>query len=330
MLQSAPRADYRLGTLYATATVLLLATQEPFSSLAAKTLSYTQFICLTQIALLISIPLLITRAASRRDFLALLKDTSNYWKLLVILALGVAGLFLYERALSNAHPIIVVAVLNLSPFWATLVAWLIARKKIPVSHVVFYSCLTAAFLGAVAVVWSQMEDSNRPSMSGIVDNLLHGTWVYAIPIPLLSALNGTLIGKWFGRYDESGAIAANFAVANLFLIPATVFILYRQGELYSDQYLAIGLMIVGTIIAASVGRVLYQIALTATGYDNGFVTTFFSLVPALTALISVPLSLWIPDLHFRIGPMFFLGLAAICGALLVFSLKTWRLPPGDP
>jgi drug/metabolite transporter (DMT)-like permease len=329
MPQSTPRADYRLGTLYATATVLLLATQEPFSSLAAKRLSYMQFICLTQIALLVSIPLLTAHPTSRRDFFALLRDSTNYWKLLVILGLGIAGLVLYERALSNAHPIIVVAVLNLSPFWATLVAWVIARKRIPVSPAIFYSCLTAAFLGAVAVVWSQTEESNRPSTSDIADNLLHGTWVYAIPIPLLSALNGTLIGKWFGKYDESGAIAANFAVANLFLIPATIFLLFRRGELYSDQFLAIGLMIVGTIIAASVGRVLYQIALTATGYDNGFVTTFFSLVPALTALISVPLSLWIPDLHFRIGPVFFLGLTAICGALLLFSLKTWRLPPAD-
>jgi hypothetical protein len=33
-------------------------------------------------------------------------------------------------------------------------------------------------------------------------------------------------------------------------------------------------MIAGTIIAASLGRVLYQIALNVTGADNGFVTMF--------------------------------------------------------
>jgi hypothetical protein len=34
------------------------------------------------------------------------------------------------------------------------------------------------------------------------------------------------------------------------------------------------------------------------GADNGFVTMFFLLIPALTALISLALSWWISDLHF--------------------------------
>jgi hypothetical protein len=83
-------------------------------------------------------------------------------------------------------------------------------------------------------------------------------------------------------------------------------------------------MIIGTIVAASIGRVLYQISLSVTDNDNGFVTMFFLLVPALTSLISLPLSWWIPDLHFVAGPMFFAGLLAIAGSLLLFSLKSWR------
>ena len=90
--------------------------------------------------------------------------------------------------------------------------------------------------------------------------------------------------------------------------------------------MALVLMIVGTIIAASVGRVFYQIALTATGNDNGFVTMFLNLVPALTALISLLLSWWIADLHFAADPMFFVGLALIGASLLIFSLKSWRQP----
>ncbi len=46
-------------------------------------------------------------------------------------------------------------------------------------------------------------------------------------------------------------------------------------------------MIAGTIIAGSVGRVLYQVALTVTRGDNGFVSMFFNLVPALTAFVSI-------------------------------------------
>ena len=85
-------------------------------------------------------------------------------------------------------------------------------------------------------------------------------------------------------------------------------------------------MIAGTIIAASVGRVFYQIALTVTGADNGFVTMFLNLVPGLTALISLLLSWWIADLHFAADPMFFLGMALVAASLLLFSLKSWRQP----
>ena len=85
-------------------------------------------------------------------------------------------------------------------------------------------------------------------------------------------------------------------------------------------------MILGTIIAASVGRVFYQIALSATGNDNGFVTMFFLLIPALTALISLPLSWLIPDLHFAVSLMFYIGLAVVSTSLLSFSLLSWRQP----
>jgi hypothetical protein len=318
----AASANYRLGSLYGLITAFLLATQEPFSFLAARRLNTLQFVCLTQIALLLSIPLLTFHAVSRRDFVALLAERSNYGKLAIIFAIGMTGLLLYNLGLSNAHPIIISAVLNLSPFWAALVALLISRVPIPVSPPIFFSCLAGAFIGAMAVAWSQVAAA--PTMGELTDNLLHGSWIYAIPIPICSALGGTLIGKWFARYDESAAIAANFLASAVVLIPISVFILYWRSEFQFDQVLAIVLMIVGTIIAASVGRVLYQIALTVTGGDNGFVTMFFLLVPALTGLISLSLSPWIADLHFAIGPAFYCGLAVIAASLLLFSLKSWR------
>jgi hypothetical protein len=83
----------------------------------------------------------------------------------------------------------------------------------------------------------------------------------------------------------------------------------------------------GTIVAASVGRVAYQIALSITGNDNGFITMFFLSIPALTALISLPLSLWISDLHFAIDRMFYIGLVVVSASLLLFSLKAWRQVP---
>ena len=317
------RNNYRLGSLLSLTTALLLACQEPFSSLAARHLDFAQFVFLTQSALLLSVPVLMIRRSSRRDFVAILRNRAGYWQLLVIFLIGMTGLFLYNLSLGRAHPIIIAAILNLSPFWASLVALVISGKRIAVPLTIFYGCLAGAFCGAMAVVWSQMGDE-RPSVGDLIDNIRHGGWIYAIPIPLLSALGGTLIGKWYAQYDESAAIAANFVASSFTLIPITGAILIINATPYSGEALAIVLMLVGTMIAASAGRVLYQISLTVTDNDNGFVTMFFLLVPALTGLISFPLSWWIPDLKFVVGPLFFLGLLMIAGSLATFSLKAWK------
>ena len=319
--QSTSSINYRLGSLYSVITAFLYATQEPFSFPAAKHLSTLQFVCLTQISLLISIPLLTGPPASRRDFVALFRKPANYGYLAVIFAIGMSGLLLYNFGLSNAHPIIISAILNLSPFWAALVALLISRVPIPISPAIFFGCFAGAFTGAMAVAWSQLGDANKPTLGELADNFVHGSWVYAIPVPLCSALGGTLVGKWFAKYNESAAIAANFLFANIILIPSCLVILYLRSELNFDQLQAMILMIVGTILASSVGRVFYQISLTVTGGDNGFVAMFWNLVPALTALVSLILSRWIADEHFAINPTFVIGSLVIGLALLLFSLE---------
>ena len=326
MPQSTSSINYQLGSLYSVITAFLYATQEPFSFPAARHLNTLQFVALTQISLLVSIPLLLSRPTSRRDFVALFRKPINYGYLAVIFAIGMTGLLLYNFGLSNAHPIIISAILNLSPFWAALVALVLASVPIPISGATFFGCFAGAFTGAMAVAWSQFADAGMSTLGQLADNFVHGSWVYAIPVPLCSALGGTLVGKWLASYDESAAIAANFLTANVILIPGCLAILYWRNELNFDQLEPVLLMIFGTIVAASVGRVMYQVALTITGGDNGFVTMFLNLVPALTALISLALSHWIADEHFAINPPFFLGSAVIAASLVLFSLKSWRQP----
>jgi hypothetical protein len=65
-------------------------------------------------------------------------------------------------------------------------------------------------------------------------------------------------------------------------------------------------------------------ALTATENDNGYVTMFFLLMPPLSALITLPLSRWIPDLQFNFQPMFFVGAALVTVPLLLLWLTSWR------
>lgn len=320
------RTNYRLGSLYSLLTAVLLATQEPFSALAAKRLSSPYFICLTQCALLLSVPLLTLSPDSRRDFIALLSNGRNLGKLAILFLAGLCGLFLYNIGLSSAHPIITAAILNLSPFWAALVALIISRRAIPVSPLVFFGCFAVAFVGAMTVAWSQMDGSNGILLRDIAQSVLHSKWAYAIPMPIFFALSGTLVGHWFSEFDEAATIAANFVVSAVILIPATLFILYLHADSSIDEQKmsAILLLLLGTLAAAAAGRVFYQVALTTTNNDNGFVTMFFLLVPALSSLITVPLAWLIPDLRFIAGPMFFLGLALITIPLVLFLLKSWR------
>ena len=320
------RTNYRLGSLYSLLTAVLLATQEPFSALAAKRLTSTSFICLTQFALLLSVPLLTLPAASRRDFLALLSDVRNLGKLAILFMAGLCGLFLYNIGLSSAHPIITAAILNLSPFWAALVALVISRKAIPVSPLIFFGCFGMAFLGAMTVAWSQIDSSNSLLFKDVIESVLHSRWAYAIPMPIFFALSGTLVGQWFSEFDEAATIAANFVVSAFVLIPATLFLSYLHSDFsVSDQNLsAILLLLLGTLAASAAGRVFYQVALTTTHNDNGFVTMFFLLIPALSSLITIPLSWLIVDLRFVVGPMFFFGLFMITIPLLLFLLRSWQ------
>jgi hypothetical protein len=307
---------------YALATACLYATQEPLSFLGAKELPVLEFVLFTQVALLLSLPLLLARASSRRDFMSVFRERASYPRLGVILAITAVGLVLYNVGLGGSHPVIISATLGLAPFWGALAALIIAKVSIPGSILVFFGCLAGAVVGAVAVAWSQSVGADGEGASAVVDTLRKGSWMFAVPVPICTTLAATLVGKWFSKYDESGTIAANFVAANAVMIPATILGLYWRSEFVFADTSAIVLLVIGTITAASIGRVFYQIALSATGEDNGFVSMFLNLVPALSALLSFLLSFWIADLRFRANWLYFGGLLLIAASLFVFSLKS--------
>jgi hypothetical protein len=182
-----------------------------------------------------------------------------------------------------------------------------------------------AFIGAMLIAVSQIHDTKGVSPSELLDSLIHGSWKYAVPIPIFFALSGTLVGRWFRGLDEAGSIAANFVVSAGILIPAALIIGGWPIPSGREDGFAAGLLLMGTLAAGALGRVLYQIALTATDNDNGFVTMFFLFVPGLSSLISFVLSSWISDLHFAADPMFFVGLAMVAAPLLLFSMKSRKL-----
>ncbi len=319
-------ANYRLGTLYAVATAILLALQPPFSAPAARYLASMDFIGFTQCALLFSVPLLIARADSRRDFAAILLDVRYWPKLAVVFCVGVIGLALFDIGLSSTHPIITAAILNLTPFWAALVAFVVTKRSLSISPSLFFGSFLTAFCGAMVIAWSQIDVEPDVLLHDVLESALHSKWIYAVPTPIFFALSGTLVFKWFSEFDEQAAIAANFVVSSLVLIPVALVMsdFGRQSHLTEQSKAAILLLLVGTLANSAAGRVFYQKALTATQNDNGYVTMFFLLMPALTSLISFTLSRWIGDLRFIFGPGFFLGMVLVTTPLLVLSLSATR------
>jgi drug/metabolite transporter (DMT)-like permease len=304
----------------------LFSLQEPFSALAARSLGSLDFIAFTQLALLFSVPLLIVRKDTRRDFAAIVLSTRNWPKLGVIFLVGVAGLSLYEVGLSSTHPIIAAAVLNLSPFWAAMIALIVSKRSISAPPSAFFAYFLAAFCGAMAIAWSQIDLDSKVLARDVVYSFIHSKWIYALPMPAFFALSGTLVYRWFSNFDEPAAIAANFVVSSLILIPlAAVTSDFGQAlHLSQPSTMAVLLLLMGTLAGAAAGRVFYQMALTATKDDNGYVTMFFLLIPALSALISFVLSRWIPGLQFVPNAMFFVGIALVTISLFLLSLTSWR------
>ncbi len=316
--------DYRSGTSYAIATAVLMSFQAPFSTLAARTLGSLNFMAFTQLALLFSIPLLILRTESRRDFFAILFRPKYWPKLAVIFLIGVAGLKLYNIGLSSTHPIITAAVLNLSPFWAALIAAIVSKRSIPSPSLASLGCFVVAFFGAMAIAWSQIDVDNKVLARDVLESFVHSKWIYALPMPAFFALSGTLVYRWFSDFDETAAIAANFVVSSVVLIPLAAFTSNVGHALHTTEpaTIAVLLLILGTLAGSAAGRVCYQMALTATEDDNGYVTMFFLLIPAVSSLISFMLSWWIPGLRFVPSAMFFVGLALVTASLLMLCLAS--------
>jgi drug/metabolite transporter (DMT)-like permease len=255
----------------------------------------------------------------------------NLKRLAILFIVGLSGLVLYNLGLRNAHPIIISAILNLSPFWAALVAKIVSRKAIPVSPVIFFGCFFVAFIGAMIIAFSQLGDTSVAPVPELWSSFIHGSWKYAIPIPLFFALSGTLVGHWFSNVEEAAAIAANFVVSASLLIPGTLLAqqLWPIPASGGDFKAAVLLLLFGTLAAAAAGRVFYQIALTVTHNDNGFVTMFFLLVPGVSALICLPMSRWISALRFDASPYFFIGLALVATSLFIFSQRARRTTFAD-
>jgi hypothetical protein len=109
------------------------------------------------------------------------------------------------------------AVLNLDPFWAAVITYLVAGKKIPTSLLTFALCLIVSFVGAMLLAVSQTDaQSIGLQMFDSGSFLALGL---ALPVPVLWALSGTFVGKWFSEFDDYACIAVTFVMPRWLSFP---------------------------------------------------------------------------------------------------------------
>jgi drug/metabolite transporter (DMT)-like permease len=220
------KPNLKLGATLAVATAFLIAAQAPFSLLATKSISLPAYVLVTEIAQLCCVPFMLRSGQARKDFRSLILQRENVPKFSLLLAIGMISLLLFAFGLGKGHPVVISAVLNLDPFWAALVAFFIAGKTIPTSSRTFGICLVIAFIGALIIAVSQSDSGSLTSI-GLASFVGAGI---AMPVPILAALSGTLIGKWFPKVDNSATLAVTFLTAAVPTIPITLaIIMWRSG-----------------------------------------------------------------------------------------------------
>ena len=324
-------SGYRLGGLYALVSATLFALQEPFAATGARKLSMSAFICVTQLTLLAVVPMLVRSRADFAELVSLLRSPKMLARLLVIFAVGLTGLWLYNLGLSRSNPIIVAAILNVSPFWAALIAKVLSNKPVPTTPLIFFGCFLVAFAGVICVAYSQMQSLPAGVHSDLFATLAESRWLLALPIPLFFALSGTLICKWFYGYREGPAVSANFVVSATLLIPVTAWFWLSDSspaEMWSGGDVGpMALLVVGTMAGAAFGRFFYQVALRHTDDDNGFVTMFFLSTPVISSLVSWLMSFSVPAVKFEPNALFFLGLVLVIAPLALFSSRSLNTSP---
>ena len=282
------------------------------------------FIGVTELVLLLCVPFMLRTRRSREHFLALLSSVSNLVKFGVLLLIGLIGILLYVFGPGRGHPIVIAAVLNLDPFWAAVIAYLVAGKKIPTSLLTFTLCLIVSFIGAMLLAVSQ-TDAQTIWSADVRYWLISGPKTGASrPCPV-GAQRHVRRQMVFGlrrlcmhsRDIRDGRRGRHSHYAGDRLSQSGV-------QLTTDALPALALLAIGTILATGLGRVLYQRALTITDNNNGFVSVFFLLIPAFTCLLSLGMSPWIKELKFPVGPLFFLGLGLVGAPILVFLWQSER------
>jgi hypothetical protein len=141
----------------------------------------------------------------------------------------------------------------------------------PVSPFVFFACLVAAFVGAMAMAWSQAKDDSGLSLRA-ADPDIHG-------FERLPHGEVVLESERVRRDRREHSCRLHCPHTRDCDSPD------RAGEPIFANLKVTLLMVAGIILADAIGRVFYQKALNLTDDDNGFVTMFQNLEPAIAALI---------------------------------------------
>ena len=151
----------------------------------------------------------------------------------MLLLIGLIGIVLYAFGLGRGHPIVISAVLNLDPFWAAIIAYLIAGKKIPTSLWTFTLCLAVAAGTILATGFGRVLYQKALT---VTDNNNGFVSIFFLLIPAFTCLLSLWMSRWISELK--------FTVGPLFflglgLIAAPILVFLWQSQKGSSDRSAI-------------------------------------------------------------------------------------------
>lgn len=267
----------------------LFAAQHPFSQFLAKSMHPLSASLVSYgVSGAFYIVYNLYSSKSRHDFVLICRTRRDLIHALVICAAALGSLLTYLAALNfNKNLVIAIILFNTSPIWGALWDYLFKRHKPPPGFSFYF---LIAFVGVVVSLLGPVLFGSA-SITGV-----GWAWLWAIPVPLFFTLAVTLTQFWLAPpYDNGAAVTAStFFGAALYIMGLVILnqvgvidngIFFIGDKVVEAGWLAVLMFIVGTLAQTFAGRILLQYTLRLPGATFSYVSSFWLLIPSMSALI---------------------------------------------
>ncbi|WP_148294167.1 hypothetical protein [Azospirillum sp. B506] len=311
------RKDFRF--FVSILTVFFYAFQHPltnpfYRTVAQDSVGQMRALLICEAALLIAYLGLLTISEVRIGIKKIIFDINSFGVIILSMITGYASLYTYMIAQSSLSPNELSMILNASPMTSVAVAFIISRQKFDRSYFIVASILSIFIVG-LTYFYSDKNQYWSFDLSGYTAALL---------TPALFYTTIQIIAEKFKDNPQKliGAITfSSILGSSLMMMVIGVYFLQSDISFHYDKanYLIVVLMIIGTVVPAFFGRILYHITLEVYKRSQEQISIQFYLIPAFTVSISYVLYRIYPEATQEPKLYQLSGIVVVVGVLMIYS-----------